>query len=129
MPSRSVTTAFITGMQLCCPRCGQRTLFRGPFAMHRECAACHLVFEREPGYFVGAIYINYAVTAGVAIAGFLVLDACISVSVTTQIVLWSIFGVLFPLCFFRYSKSLWLAFDYLVNPEDPPLRVVRGGRL
>ena len=97
--------------------------------MHRECAACHLVFEREPGYFVGAIYINYAVTAGVSIAGFLVLDACTSVSVTTQIVLWSIFGVLFPLCFFRYSKSLWLAFDYLVNPEDPPLRVVRGGRL
>jgi uncharacterized protein (DUF983 family) len=127
--SRSVTTALITGMKLCCPRCGQRTLFRGLFTMHRECAACHLVFEREPGYFVGAIYINYAVTAALAIVGFFVLEACTTVSVTTQIVLWSIFGVAFPLYFFRYSKSLWLSFDYLVNPEEPPLRVVRGGRL
>jgi len=97
--------------------------------MHRACAVCHLVFEREPGYFVGAIYINYAVTAVVAIGGFLVLDACTTLSVTTQVVLWSIFGVAFPLCFFRYSKSLWLSFDHLVNPEEPPLRVVRGGRL
>lgn len=25
--------------------------------------------------------------------------------------------VVFPLWFFRYSRSLWLALEYLVNPE------------
>jgi len=129
MLPRSPWNAVKTALSLSCPRCGQRTLFRGPFTMNHACAVCHLVFEREPGYFVGAIYINYAATAAVAIGGFLLLDTCTTVSVTTQIVLWSIFGVAFPLFFFRYSKSLWLAFDHLVNPEDPHLRVVRNGRV
>ena len=128
MQERSLSKAFTTAFRLRCPRCGQGPLFRGAFAMHRDCAVCHLVFEREPGYFVGAIYINYAATAAVAIAGFLTLDAWTPLSVTSQVVLWCIFGVTFPLFFFRYSKSLWLAFDHLVNPEDPELRAVRGGR-
>jgi uncharacterized protein (DUF983 family) len=128
MLSRSLSKALTTALKLRCPRCGEGALFRGPFTMNNDCAHCHLVFEREPGYFVGAIYINYAVTAGVAIAGFLLLDACTTLSVSTQMVLWGIFGISFPLFFFRYSKSLWLAFDHLVSPEDHDLRVVRGGR-
>ncbi len=32
---------------------------------------------------------------------------------------------LFPVFSFRFSKSLWLAVDYLINPEPPPLRRVR----
>ena len=118
MLARSPWNAATAAFTLSCPRCGQRTLFRGPFTMNRECATCHLVFEREPGYFVGAIYINYAATAGVAIVGFLILGACTTLSVTAQIVLWSIFGVAFPLFFFRYSKSLWLGIDHLVTVTD-----------
>jgi len=128
MLPRSPWNAATAALTLSCPRCGRRTLFRSFFTMNRDCAACHLVFEREPGYFVGAIYINYAATAGVAIVGFLILEACTTLSVTAQIVLWSIFGVAFPLFFFRYSKSLWLAFDYFINPEDPQLHVVRDKR-
>src|SRR6059036_1247037 len=33
--------------------------------MHERCAACGLRYEREQGYFVGAIYINYAVTVAI----------------------------------------------------------------
>jgi hypothetical protein len=39
-----------------------------------------------------------------------------------QIVIWSVFGVLFPIVFFRYSRSLWLSVEYLFNPE--PARVL-----
>lgn len=94
--------------------------------MNSHCSACGLVFEREPGYFVGAIYINYAVTAMLMVSGFLILDTYTTLSLTVQILLWSTVGVAFPLFFFRYSKSLWLAFDHLVNPEAPSLRAVRG---
>ena len=31
--------------------------------MHAECGHCRLRFEREPGYFLGSIYINYGFTA------------------------------------------------------------------
>jgi len=38
-------------------------------------------------------------------------------STARQLVLWMPFGVLFPLWFFRYSRSLWLALEYTLNPE------------
>lgn len=86
---------------------------------------CDLVFEREPGYFVGAIYINYAVTAVLTISGFLILDSYTTVSLTGQIILWSVFGIAFPLGFFRYSKSIWLAIDHFFSPDEPALRLTR----
>jgi uncharacterized protein (DUF983 family) len=126
MPPRSITRALHCALKLGCPRCGERTVFSGLFTMNEECAVCHLLFEREPGYFVGAIYLNYAATAVVAIGGYLLLDAYAAPTVTEQIVLWGAFSVAFPLLFFRYSKSLWLAFDHFISPEAPDLRSVRG---
>ena len=31
--------------------------------MNADCDHCHLHYEREPGYFLGSIYINYGLTA------------------------------------------------------------------
>ena len=112
------------GVRLRCPRCAEGPLFRGWFSMHVRCPVCGLRFEREQGYFVGAIYVNYAMTVGICVVGFLALDAYTGLSLTAQIALWSVFGVLFPLFFFRYSRSLWLSVEYLVNPEPLP----DGGR-
>lgn len=85
--------------------------------MYERCSRCGLVFERAQGYFVGAIYLNYAVTVSICVAGFFLLDHYLSLGVTTQIVLWTAFGIAFPLLFFRHSRSLWLSIEYLVNPE------------
>jgi hypothetical protein len=38
-------------------------------------------------------------------------------SMTTELLVWGTFVVLFPVWFFRYSRSLWLAVETLVNPE------------
>src|SRR5947208_11815222 len=46
-----------------CPLCGQGKLFRGWLLMNKECPHCGLKFEREPGFFLGSIYINYGLTA------------------------------------------------------------------
>ncbi len=94
--------------------------------MHERCAVCHLHFEREPGYFVGAIYINYAATAILMMGGYLLLNAYTTLSLTTLLVVWSVFGIVFPLLFFRYSRSLWLAIDHLFDPEESrPQRIGR----
>lgn len=86
-----------------------------------RCPACALAFEPEQGYFVGAIYINYAATTLIAIAGFLVLDYYTALSLSAQLVLWGLFAVAFPVWFFRYARSLWLSVDYLCTaPYHPP---------
>jgi uncharacterized protein (DUF983 family) len=108
------------GVRLRCPRCGEGQLFSGFFSMHPRCPHCALTFEREQGYFVGAIYINYAATTLLAIAGFLTLDYCVRLSLPLQLLLWGSFAILFPLFFFRYSRSLWLSLDYLFNPAELP---------
>jgi uncharacterized protein (DUF983 family) len=47
-----------------CPRCREGAIFRaslwrGFLAMHETCPVCGLRFEREPGYFLGAMYFSY----------------------------------------------------------------------
>ncbi len=108
------------GIHLRCPRCGAPTLFRGAFSMYPACVNCELKFEREQGYFIGAIYINYGVTAIIMIAGYFWLDHLLQLSLARQLLLWSIFAVNFPLFFFRYARSLWLSIDYIFNPEESP---------
>jgi uncharacterized protein (DUF983 family) len=117
MHSRDITRTMRSGVRLRCPRCGEAPLFRGWFTMHERCGSCGLAFERAQGYFVGAIYLNYAVTVGICLAGFWLLDHALGLDVTTQILLWTAFGIVFPLVFFRFSRSFWLSVEYLVNPE------------
>src|SRR5260370_1722195 len=47
-----------------CPRCHKGKIFRGPLwrtylAMYERCPECDLVYEREQGYFLGAMYFSY----------------------------------------------------------------------
>ena len=85
--------------------------------MHARCDVCGLVFERAQGYWVGAIYVNYAVTTLIAVGGFFLLRAVAEVSTAGQLALWVPFVIAFPLWFFRYSRSLWLGLEYGLNPE------------
>jgi len=104
-------------VRLRCPRCGETPLFRGWFSMAEACALCGLRFERAQGYFVGAIYVNYAMTAVLTIGGFFLLWGLTALSTAAQLALLLPVVILFPLWFFRYSRSLWLALEWLINRE------------
>lgn len=104
------------GLRLRCPRCGQGMLYAKPFNMHEHCANCALKFEREQGYFIGAIYINYAATIAIAVPGFFLLDTFTGININQQLALWIPFAVIFPLIFFHHSRSLWLVLDHFFNP-------------
>jgi uncharacterized protein (DUF983 family) len=101
-----------------CPRCGEAPLFTNLVRMAPRCPVCGLAFERETGYFIGAIYINYGLTVGLAVAGYFLLEAWLAPPTGWQVAGWGAFAVLFPLWSFRYSKALWLALDHLVDPTD-----------
>ena len=104
-------------LKLKCPRCGNGEMFDGLFRMRAECSYCRLKFEREQGFFVGAIYVNYAATVVIAMGGFLLLDRY-GLTLTEQFIVWGVFVLAFPLLFFRHSRSLWLAVAYLFDPGD-----------
>jgi uncharacterized protein (DUF983 family) len=104
--------------RLRCPRCGRGEVFRGWFAMNDTCDACGLHYEREQGYFVGAIYVNYAVTTVVCLGAAIGLDMAVGVSLATQLAVALPLAVLVPIVFFRYSRSFWLAIDHLVTRAD-----------
>jgi uncharacterized protein (DUF983 family) len=115
-PLTRVARAEGRALRLQCPRCGRAPLFRGWFTMNVLCSACSLRFERAPGYWIGAIYVNYGVTVLVAVIGYFVLRAWTGLE-TVQLGFWVPFVVGFPLWFFRYSRAIWLALEYGLNPE------------
>src|SRR4030095_6970743 len=112
-----VALAVGRAIRLRCPRCGATPLFRGWFRMAEACALCGLYFERAQGYFVGAIYVNYAVTVVLAIVGFFLLWGVLGLSTRAQLAILVPFVIVFPLWFFRYSRSFWLALEWSLNSE------------
>ena len=105
-------------LRLRCPLCGQGRLFRRWLWMDERCPHCGVKFEREPGFFLGSIYINYGLTALiVAIAYPLLLFVW---SAPEQPLLFGAvaFTVLFPILIFPWARSLWLGFDQWHDPRE-----------
>jgi len=87
--------------------------------MNTACLVCGLVFERESGYFAGAMVVSYAIAvpilAAMVIALILIggLDAVVALIIGNTAYL-----VLVPFIF-RYSRVLWLHLDWLIDPDEP----------
>ena len=45
-----------------CPRCLKGKVFSGLFRMNENCPECGYRFEREQGYFLGAMYASYFIS-------------------------------------------------------------------
>ena len=104
-------------LRLRCPLCGEGRLFRGWFAMQAQCPSCGAGLEREPGFYLGSIYINYGLTALLVAVVYPVLLFRGVASNQVLLVGALLFTVLFPLLLFPWSRSLWLAFDQWYDPR------------
>ncbi|PYX07229.1 MAG: DUF983 domain-containing protein [Acidobacteria bacterium] len=104
-----------------CPRCRTGRIFRSSilrlFArMNERCPVCDLRFEREEGYFLGAMYISY----GLALIAIVVLAALL-----WSLLHWSIQkSVIWGLIFFLpaaplitlFSRVPWIYLDQAIDP-------------
>ena len=72
-PTPSTGRMLARGAARRCARCGSGGLFRRWFTMAERCPRCDLQFEREEGYWTGAMMINLAVTEAVFLATFVLL--------------------------------------------------------
>jgi len=99
-----------------CPQCRQGDMFEEPIYklnslsnMPEKCKVCGYRFEREPGFFYGAMYVSYALSVGVFLASVFLLyvvfsDPSITVYISTIV---SASLLLYPVTF-RYSRVLFL---------------------
>jgi uncharacterized protein (DUF983 family) len=116
-PNPGFWTSVGRGLRLRCAICGQGKLFKSWFEMHDACPSCGLDLRREQGYYVGAMYINYGLTASIIMAvGIPLADRVSRAALSWPL---GIFAVLFPLWFFRYSRSLWLGIDLYLTSLAP----------
>jgi len=103
------------GARLCCPACGGARVFQSPFRIRHHCPACGAVFQREEGFFVGAIMLNVVTTEAAVMAA---AGLCLLLFPgRAALLLGLLFAVafLFPVVFYHHSWSLWLAGDHLVE--------------
>lgn len=107
-------------LALRCPRCGSGRLFRGWFGMHDSCAGCGASFSREPGFYLGSIYLNYGVTVIVTGAIYAVLAGGFGVSPEVTLAACLVVAVVLPVVFFRHARSFLLAIDGSVNRRQSP---------
>jgi uncharacterized protein (DUF983 family) len=104
-----------------CPRCRRGKIFRKSLwlfpPMYERCPFCNLKFERESGYFLGAMYIGYGLGAGALAA----LTALVWVlfkwplmkSLAAGVVLFLPFT---PILTFL-ARVLWIYMDQAVDPD------------
>ena len=114
-------SVFARGAGRRCPRCGANGLFVGWLKIRDRCPRCRLRLQREEGGFLGAMTINYAVTAFVWLATlvvWLVIDLP-DVHVAALTIASLTVAGLVPLLFFPFAKTLWAAVDYLVYRSTP----------
>lgn len=109
-------------MSLRCPRCGTGKLFTGLLHMHEHCPDCGLKLEPEPGFYLGSIYANYALTVLLGTTSFVLLVFVAGLNKNPVSAACLLLTILFPLWFFRYARSIWLSLMYQVNSSDFTVR-------
>jgi hypothetical protein len=95
------------------------SILRGFPKMHQRCRVCDLKFEREEGYFLGAMYISYAL-ALVTIVGLAML-LWLATSWSLQKITIVAILLFLPLAptLTLFSRVLWIYLDWAIDPERP----------
>jgi uncharacterized protein (DUF983 family) len=106
-----------------CPRCRQGPIFRvplwrGPLTIWERCPVCGLKYEREPGYFLGAMYFSYILSIPPGLA--LVLLIRRITGWQFDVVMGCAFVAYLPLvpAVSRWARVLWLYLDRTFDPDQ-----------
>jgi uncharacterized protein (DUF983 family) len=108
-----------------CPRCRMGRIFRysiyrGFPKMNDRCLVCDLKFDREPGYFLGAMYVSYGLGV-VIVAALAALLWWVTGWWITKDTIWAVILFL-PLAptITLLARVLWIYLDQTIDPERRP---------
>lgn len=97
-----------------CPRCRKSPLFISPFnislplAMHKRCDYCDLNFEPEPGYYFGAMFISYGISAVYFLTIAAIAYFAFGMGVKGIMGLIIFIGIISFIKILRLSRSVWI---------------------
>lgn len=111
-------------LDMTCPRCRKGDLFYTPtfsfqksFDMPKKCDHCAQRYVLEPGFYYGAMFISYIITAFFCLITLGIFMLLLKINV------WKSFGILIFICailfvwFFRISRSIWIHMRVKYNPK------------
>ena len=108
-----------------CPKCQNESMYldKNPFhlgsilKMHEQCSHCGLVYQIEPSFFYGAMYVSYGVNVAIGIATFIISYLIFHSSIKTSFVaIIATLIVLFPIVL-RLSRNIYINMFVSYDPK------------
>ena len=101
-----------------CPKCHQGNIFvtnnvfnlRNFDKMHEKCSNCDLKFEKEPGFFYGAMFVSYALMAAWFVTTWCINILFLNLSTYTYLAFVLLTFVFLATITFRTSRIIWINF-------------------
>jgi uncharacterized protein (DUF983 family) len=100
-----------------CPRCLKGDMFitgtfsfKKSFDMHDNCPHCSQKYTLESGFYYGAMFISYIITAFTMFGVFGIFKFLFKVPVMISFIIAMSFIFAFFVWFFRVSRAIWLSF-------------------
>ena len=115
---------FSSILKMNCPRCRQGKLFYTKIFefkritdMPDTCEVCNQKFMPEPGFYYGAMFISYIMTAFFFLAFIALCMFGFGLTVNTSFILLAILIVIGFVWFFRISRSIWIHINVPFEPN------------
>lgn len=101
-----------------CPKCqeGDFFIYKNPYnlkkfdKMNDSCPVCNESFEKEPGFYQGAMYVNYALSIAAGVAWFILVYIFYGFDPAIFVISFTIVLVLLLPLMFRIGRLLWINF-------------------
>jgi len=103
-----------------CPCCCEGSIYERGLKINDRCPVCHVHFEREPGYYLGAMYISYALAIAFLLTGLLIGHLLFpDIDLGWMVLICAGCFLPFVPLVTRYSRVIWIFFDRWVWPTRP----------
>ncbi len=86
--------------------------------MNESCAVCGLVYLREAGYFLGAMYISYGLGVLTVLSLALALVVLLDVPLAVVLTIATVQTLVSVPLLVRYSRAIWLHVDQVIAPAS-----------
>lgn len=117
----SWSTLISRGLRRRCPRCGGGDVFENRWLLAERCPTCGLRFMREPGFRLGAWFLNYlfvAILHLVAVMVWIVWRSNNPGGVMWPMVIAATTIIVIPILTYPWSLTLWSAVDLAMTPLE-----------
>jgi len=98
-----------------CPSCHEGNLyktplssFKGIYNMHDKCTECGTDFQKEPGFYWGAMYIGYMLSSAYMLSSMLLLIFLLGLTVNQSFAVAILGAILIVPLVARLARSIWI---------------------